>query len=208
MSDLRAVESANPALSRRKVLALGGALAAGLVVAGRHAAAVDDPIAGVRSPLLPETHFPGRSVVPTRRGRKGFRPRPPYALGKALGSISIPALGIADTMYEGVDLWVLDGGPGHWPGTVLPGQAGNCVIAGHRVSHSAPFRYLDTLRAGDEMRLGALGLDHSYVVTNAFIVAPSELSIINATQTNTATLFACHPPGSVSQRYVVTFAQV
>ena len=130
MSDLRAVEPATPALSRRDVLALGGAMAAGLVVAGRQIAPVDDPIAGVRSPVVPETHFPGRSVaLPARRGRKGFRPRPPYALGKALGSISIPALGIADTMYEGVDLWVLDGGPGHWPGTVLPGQAGNCVIA-------------------------------------------------------------------------------
>ena len=58
------------------------------------------------------------------------------------------------------------------------------------------------------MRLGALGLDHSYVVTNAFIVAPSDLSIVNATETNTATLFACHPPGSVAQRYVVTFVQV
>ena len=208
MTDVRPAESAIAALSRRHLLTAGGALAAGLVVAGRRSTLVDDPILGVRAPGLPETHFPGRSVMPSRRGRKGFRPRPPYALGKALGAISIPALGIADTMYEGVDLWVLDGGPGHWPGTVLPGQAGNCVIAGHRVSHSAPFRYLDTLRAGDEMRLGALGLDHSYVVTNAFIVAPSDLSIVNATETNTATLFACHPPGSVAQRYVVTFVQV
>ncbi len=203
-------ETTAPSWTRRDMLGFGGALAAGLAVVGRQQLRfVDDPIAGV--PELAggaARSLPGKAVLPRRRGRPGYRPRPPYPLGKAIGTIAVPALGVSDTLYEGVDLWVLDGGPGHWPGTVLPGQAGNCVIAAHRTSYSAPFRWIDTLRVGDEMRLGALGLDHTYTATNAFVVAPTEVSIVNPTDTNTATIFACHPPGSVALRYVVTFAQV
>lgn len=195
-------------LSRRELLVLGGA-AAGLGLAARRATAfVDDPVPGVLVAVERGLGF-GRSVhLPDRRGRKGFRPRPPYPLGKAIGSLSIPALGVFDNLYEGIDLWVLDAGPGHWPGTPLPGQAGNTVIAGHRVSHSKPFRYLDSLRAGDTMTLSALGLDHVYVANNAFIVEPTAVEILASTTGSVATIFACHPPGSVAQRYVVTFVKV
>ena len=202
------------AFSRRDALALGGAFAVGVALGARHLLpSVDDPARGVPSPclapVLAATPALGRSrAVPSRRGRKGYRPRPAYPPGKAIGTITIPALGFDDTLYEGVDLWVLDGGPGHWPGTVLPGQQGNCVIAAHRVSHSRPFRYLDTLRAGDQIRLGALGLDHTYTLTRSFIVDPTELWILDSSEANTATLFACHPPGSVAQRIVATFTQV
>ena len=212
MTNVRTAATTNAFdLSRRQALALGGAFLASVAVGARRPGFVDDPIPGVTMPPAgaAPAAAPGRTVArPTRRGRPGYRPRPAYPLGKRIGTIAIPALGIDDGLYEGVDLWVLDGGPGHWPGTVLPGQSGNCVIAGHRVSHSAPFRYIDTLRAGDELRIGALGLDYTYVLTNAFVVSPDEVSIINATPTPTATLFACHPPGSVTQRYVATFAQV
>ena len=194
--------------SRRDLLGFGGALAGGLGMGvHRRLRFVDDPVAGVPTGFDGPAHPPGRAVLPRRRGRPGYRPRPSYPLGKRIGTIAIPALAVDEGLYEGVDLWVLDAGPGHWPGTVLPGQAGNCVIAGHRVSHGATFRYIDSLRAGDEMLLGALGLEHRYVATDAFIVAPTEVSIVNATPTNTATIFACHPPGSVAQRYVVTFVQ-
>ena len=204
----------HPTVSRRGALALGGAFAVGVALGARDLFALpDDPAHDVPSPFLPPglaaARTPGRSrAMPSRRGRKGYRPRPPYPLGKAIGTITIPALGIDDTLYEGVDLWVLDGGPGHWPGTVLPGQQGNCVIAAHRVSHSKPFRYLDTLRAGDQIRLGALGLDHTYTFATSFIVDPTELWILDSTDANTATLFACHPPGSVTQRIVATFTQL
>lgn len=203
-------ETTPSALTRRDVFGLGGALAAGLALGARgRSRFVDDPVAGVPELAAgPLASFPGKVMLPRRRGRPGYRPRPHYPLGKTIGSIVIPALGVDDRLFEGVDLWVLDAGPGHWPGTVLPGQAGNCVIAAHRTSYSAPFRWIDTLRVGDEMRLGALGLEHTYVATEAFIVPPTAVSIVNPTDTNTATIFACHPPGSVALRYVVTFAQV
>ena len=52
-----------------------------------------------------------------------------------VGSIAIPKLGVDMTMYEGIRLTTLDRGPGHWPGSGMPGEAGNVVVAGHRVSN-------------------------------------------------------------------------
>ena len=70
-----------------------------------------------------------------------------------LGTIEIPKIGVTKAMYEGITLTTLDHGPGHWPGTAMPGQVGNVVIAGHRVSHDKPFRNLDKLVAGDDVIL-------------------------------------------------------
>src|SRR3712207_8743422 len=38
-----------------------------------------------------------------------------------------------------------------WPGTAFPGETGNAVFAGHRVTHSHPFRHIDKLVPGDEV---------------------------------------------------------
>ena len=131
---------------------------------------------------------------------------PPEA-GAGLGSIEIPKLGLTRTMFEGIDLPILDQGPGHWPGTALPGQAGNAVFAGHRVSHNADFRNLDALSPGDEVIFNTGSGRHVYAVTYTEIVQPDALWITDQTSDATATLFACHPPGSVSQR-IVTYLQL
>ena len=44
-------------------------------------------------------------------------------------------------------------GPGHYPGTALPGQRGTVAIAGHRTTYGAPFRHLDDLERGDRIEL-------------------------------------------------------
>ncbi len=43
-----------------------------------------------------------------------------------------PRIGLTRTMFEGIRLSTLDHGPGHWPGTAMPGELGNVVVAGHR----------------------------------------------------------------------------
>ena len=43
----------------------------------------------------------------------------------------------------------------------------------------------------------------TYVVTGTQVVNPDAIWIVDPTDTPTATLFACHPPGSVAQRIVV-----
>jgi sortase A len=130
---------------------------------------------------------------------------PPKSLpADAIGSIVIPRLGLDVPLLEGIDMPTLDRGPGHWPGTAMPGEAGNVVVAGHRVSHTRPFRHIDQLRPGDGVTFNMRdGRSFTYRVSESFIVEPTQVEIINPTPTATATLFACHPPGSVRYRYVV-----
>ena len=120
-----------------------------------------------------------------------------------LGSIQIPRIGVDRPLWEGVTLKTLNRGPGHWPGTAMPGQVGNVVIGGHRVSHDKPFRNIDQLVAGDQIVMNFNGVANTYIVTGAQVVTPNDTWVINQTPEHTATLFACHPPGSTKFRYVV-----
>ena len=120
-----------------------------------------------------------------------------------LGSIEIPAIGLARPMSEGIRLPTLDRGPGHWPGTAMPGEAGNVVVAGHRVSHNRDFRNLHELNPGDEVIFNTGTGRHVYVVNSTEIVGPDALWIVDQTPDYRATLFACHPPGSTRERIVV-----
>lgn len=146
------------------------------------------------APTLPEE--PPEPIAP---------PVDPYAHEESelLGSIAIPKLGLEAPFLEGIRLVTLDQGPGHWPGSAMPGEVGNVVVAGHRVSHGGVFRYIDTLVEGDELVFGTDTGTHTYRVTSTEIVTPDALWIVDPTDTPTATLFACHPPGSVSHRIVV-----
>lgn len=120
-----------------------------------------------------------------------------------IGTISIPKIGVEMTMFEGIRLTTLDHGPGHWPGSALPGADGNVVVGGHRVSKHQVFRNVDQLVAGDEIIFSDAGGTHVYQVDRVEIVEPTDIWIIDPTDTPTATLFACHPPGSTSQRIAV-----
>ncbi len=120
-----------------------------------------------------------------------------------LGQIDIPRLGLSRTMYEGIRLSTFDRGPGHWPGSALPGELGNVVVAGHRVSGNQDFRDLDQLTVGDEVVFTTAAGRHVYLVESTEIVSPVAIWIVDQTHAKTATLFACHPPGSVAQRIVV-----
>jgi sortase A len=120
-----------------------------------------------------------------------------------MGSISIPKLGVEMTMYEGIRLSTLDYGPGHWPGTAEPGETGNVVVGGHRTSKHRVFRDVDQLVPGDEIIFSDAAGQHTYLVNRVEVVEPTAMWIVEPTDTPTATLFACHPPGSTAQRIIV-----
>ena len=121
-----------------------------------------------------------------------------------MGRIAIPKIDVDSVMYEGIRNTTLDYGPGHWPGSAVPGQIGNVVVAGHRTSKHRVFRNVDQLVEGDPIIFtGADGSEHVYRVTKVEIVGPEALWIVDPTDTPTVTLFACHPPGSTAQRIVV-----
>lgn len=135
-------------------------------------------------------------------------PDDPYAPEPqvVIGSIEIPRLGLALPLNEGVTLNSIDRGPSHWPGTALPGNPGNVVVAGHRVTHGGPFRNIDQLEVGDPVIFTVDGRRTTYRVTGEEVVTPDAMRIVDQTQESTATLFACHPPGSAEYRYVVKLA--
>lgn len=136
------------------------------------------------------------------------------------GRIQIPAIEVDSPFIEGIRLSTLDYGPGHWPGTAMPGELGNVVVAAHRTSHNADFRRVDELQPGDEVIFDlddSQGIGdhatvpapdtstgrHVYRVAFVEVVNPDAMWIVQQDYRHTATLFACHPPGSVAQRIVV-----
>jgi sortase A len=124
-----------------------------------------------------------------------------------LGRLQIPAIGLDETMYEGVSASALQRGPGHWPGTPLPGRKGNAVLAGYRLTGRAPFANLYSLHSGDDIHVTA-GADRIvYRVFETLAVDAAEYpEVVLAEPTGQArvlTLFACHPQGSDSRRFVV-----
>lgn len=119
------------------------------------------------------------------------------------GTIEIPKLGLNHRTYQGVTLNNIDRGPAHWPGTALPGQRGNTVFAGHRVTNSRPFRHIDQLVAGDQVIFTHAGTRSVYRVTGNQVVRPQDTWIADQTSAFTGTLYACHPPGSAAYRFVV-----
>ena len=168
---------------------------------------VPSGMAGVRvsqtSGTLPGT-LPGTSLDPTGLPAPVPPPLPgAYEDTNQIGQIEIPALRISEHFYEGVALQTLNNGPGHWPGSAMPGQTGNTVVAGHRVSHTHPFRDLDQLKPGDEVVFTTSQGRNVYVVDRTQIVTPDALWIVKQTRDKTATLFACHPKGSTTHRIVV-----
>ena len=125
------------------------------------------------------------------------------------GTLALPSIGLEQQLHEGVTLTAIDRGPSHWPGTAMPGQVGNVVVAGHRVTHTRPFYDLDLLRPGDPLVFTMNdGTTWAYELTNTEIVDPSAMHVVEQTRDSTATLFACHPKHSAAQRIVAHFRLV
>lgn len=80
-------------------------------------------------------------------------PVPPAVppMGAPFARIHLPTLG-EDADYavvEGTRTEDLRTGPGHYPGTQMPGEPGNAALAGHRNGSGAVFEHLDRLEACD-----------------------------------------------------------
>jgi sortase A len=200
--------------SSRRLIAV---LVAGLVLSGVAAVWVGKAAPTARaadSPALASRSITVTSIVHLPSEPDGLQqpvnpPADPYAPEpiRLLGTIEIPKISLVHKIYQGITLNNIDLGPSHWPGTAYPGQLGNAVFAGHRVTHTHPFLHIDQLVDGDQV-IFTIGATRSvYKVTGHEVVSPSELRITQqTTSVATATLFACHPPHSASYRYVVHLA--
>jgi LPXTG-site transpeptidase (sortase) family protein len=73
--------------------------------------------------------------------------------GAPVAVLSIPAIGLRTVILQGTTSAVLEGGPGHFRGSVLPGQAGVSVIQGRQTAYGGPFGALASLVPGDSIKV-------------------------------------------------------
>jgi LPXTG-site transpeptidase (sortase) family protein len=124
-------------------------------------------------------------------------PAPPFRL-------IVPRIGLDTTVLSGIDDYTLQFGPGHWPGTSLPGQLGNMALFGHRTSFNAEFRITDLLSFGDMVYIEAGDLSTAYMVTDKYITGPTAArAVIGPGHGSSLTMVSCHPPGSIAYRLVI-----
>lgn len=87
--------------------------------------------------------------------------------GTARAVVRIPRFGddYRVPVLEGTSARVLATGFGHETGTAGPGQVGNFVIAGHRVTHGEPLRDMPDLRPGDLVLVDTATTTFTYRLT-------------------------------------------
>jgi sortase A len=123
--------------------------------------------------------------------------------GDAIGRIRIPKIGLSHVIIAGTNTDDLRKGPGHYPSTSMPGAPGTVGIAGHRTTYGAPFRKVNELDKGDEIKVEMPYATITYEVEQIRIVKPDATWVVNRRSYDRLVLTACHPLYSAAQRIVV-----
>jgi sortase A len=141
--------------------------------------------------------------------------------GDSLTRLKISAINVNVVVVEGTSADSLRAGAGHYKGTPLPCEIGNVSVAGHRTTYGRPFADLDLLHPGDEITLETPIGSCRYSVLPApqdrhvlddkgaaFVVDPTDTSVVSPTNTAMLTLTTCHPKGSAAKRLVIQAALI
>jgi len=123
--------------------------------------------------------------------------------GQAVGQLEAPSIGLKVIVVQGTDPDDLRKGPGHYPGTALPGEGSTVAVAGHRTTYGAPFRHVDSLEKGDRITMRMPYGRLTYRVERTRIVDPSAVGVVRDVGHEQLVLTACHPLYSAAQRIVV-----
>jgi len=117
--------------------------------------------------------------------------------------LTIPKIHLRAAILDGTSPKVLLLAPGHLQDTVLPGNEGNAVIAGHRDTF---FRHIHDLQIGDDILVARGGRQIHFEVVNKFIVNPEDVSATSPTSDTRLTLITCYPTyyiGPAPRRLIV-----
>jgi sortase A len=159
-----------------------------------------------------EAEFPSAEDIAALRGVRGDAARARILAkrfaaqasdGDAIGRIVIGSIDLDTVVMEGTDTGTLQRGPGHYPDTPLPGLGSTVGIAGHRTTYLAPFRDIDEIEDGDEIRLELPYAAFTYRVQFHKVVEPSDVQIVRPVGYERLVLTACHPLYSAAQRWAV-----
>jgi sortase A len=145
----------------------------------------------------------GLSVKPDRERLLSLTENYPLREGSPLSKIEIPRLGLSAVVVEGIRNRDLRLAVGHVPGTALPGDAGNIVIAGHRDTF---FRKLGQIHGRDRITLTTRHGSVEYSVESIVVVEPTNVQVLRASADPVLTLITCYPfsyLGPAPRRFVV-----
>ncbi|AOL34791.1 class D sortase [Geobacillus thermoleovorans] len=124
-------------------------------------------------------------------------------IGEQIGELIIPKLNASLPIYHGTDEDELEKGVGHYAGSVLPGEADNCVLSGHR---DTVFRRLGEVGQGDLLIVRTSAGTFTYKVRKVRIVDADDRTVIVPKPKATLTVSTCYPfryVGPAPQRYVL-----
>lgn len=131
-------------------------------------------------------------------------PQTPNGL-EVMGIVSIPKIDINLMFVEGVTKQALKFAVGHMPGTAMPGEVGNCALAGHRsYTFGEYFNRLDEVEVGDEIQITRGKETYTYKVYESFLVEPTEVWVTEPIEDKKiVTLITCHPVVKATHRLIV-----
>jgi sortase A len=129
--------------------------------------------------------------------------RPPVTDDTPL-RINIPALGIDQTIVQGVDWNALQQGVGMLINGANPrNETDNVVLAAHNDIYGQIFRHLDDLEPGDQFEMQTQAGIYTYVVREIQIVQPDDVHVMESQGSPMVTLISCYPYQVNTQRIVV-----
>ncbi|MDF2871812.1 MAG: sortase family protein [Anaerocolumna sp.] len=131
-----------------------------------------------------------------------YKERPEF--GENFGSLSFPSLDLTLPVYEGTEDSELSKGVGHYADSVLPGEADNCVLSGHR---DTVFSDLSKLKKGDTILVTTAAGSFTYRIQKFRIVDKEDTTVIVPKPQATLTLTTCYPftyIGPAPQRFIIS----
>ena len=164
-------------------------LACVLFSAGWAAFVITDPFAGHRQQVLQQQlRQQWRAAAQPRHkqasqaeltGRSWHPDQLRLVTGQPFALIRVPAFGPRwrFAIVQGSSLSQLALGPGHVPGTGLPGQPGNFVVAAHDVTAGNPFLHLRALRYPDKVYIYTQNWIYEYVVRSERVVRYTDTAV-------------------------------
>jgi len=144
----------------------------------------------IPSSLLPLVQSLPAPVIPTQGPSQALR-------------IVIPAINVDSQVVQGDGWEQLKKGVGQHIGSSDPGRNGNLVLSAHDDIFGEIFKNLDKLKPGDELQIYTASQIYTYVITASKLVAPTDVSVMNATSHPSTTLISCYPYLVDKQRIVV-----
>lgn len=166
-------------------------------------------------PVKPNPEAPSASPPSTGQDSSENVPdeqqKQPEKPGMALlATMEIPKIKVKMPIFEGTQPAQLAVGIGHITGTALPGQTGNCSVAGHRSGSAAkPFEHLNRLETGDIVKFTAGHNTYEYEVFDKFVVDPTDTWVLKqGKQDSIVTIITCEYVSITVKRRLIVQARL